>query len=71
MDTAAIAGSINHDTNAMNPGISFLGATDEWRSDVSEIDNARFYQVRLTFIGNPVTAQTPELSAFAMTWSQD
>lgn len=71
VDTAAIAGSINHDTNAMNPGISFLGATDEWRSDVSEIDNARFYQVRLTFIGNPVTAQTPELSAFAMTWSQD
>ncbi len=71
VDTAAIAGSINHDTNAMNPGISFLGATDVWRTEVSEIDNARFYQVRLTFVGNPVTVQTPELSAFAMTWSQD
>ena len=55
----------------MNPGISFLGATDVWRTEVSEIDNARFYQVRLTFVGNPVTVQTPELSAFAMTWSQD
>ena len=55
----------------MNPGISFLGASDVWRASVNDIADARFYQVRLTFVGNPVTAQTPELSAFAITWSQD
>jgi len=71
VDTAAIGGAINHDTNAMNPGISFLGASDVWRASVNDIADARFYQVRLTFVGNPVTAQTPELSAFAITWSQD
>lgn len=71
VETTAIADSINHDTNAMNPGISFLGASDEWLSSVNDIAGARYYQVRLTFVGNPVTAQTPELSAFAITWSQN
>ena len=52
-----------------NPGITFQ-VDSSWFLDVSEIENARFYQVRLTFVSNPETGRSPEVSAFGMTWSQ-
>jgi hypothetical protein len=56
-----------------NFGLTFLPGVDEeaWRESVAEITGARFYQIRLTFESNPVSGQTPSLSAFALTWTQE
>ncbi|MFT5057352.1 MAG: hypothetical protein ACI89E_000116 [Planctomycetota bacterium] len=43
---------------------------EAWRSDISEINGARFYQVRLTFRSNIQTNENPILSALAVAWSQ-
>ena len=61
---------VSHNGNRDNPGLSFVGADDFWRDSVDEIRDARFYQVRLTFVGNPENGQSAEVSAFALTWSQ-
>lgn len=58
-----------HYRQQMNPGITFQ-SDDRWFLDVDGIENARFYQVRLTFVSNPETGRSPEVSAFAMTWSR-
>lgn len=66
-----VDGALNHDTNVQNIGLTFIGTSQDWQETVDLIDDSRFYQVRLTFIGNPVTTQIPELSAFAITWAQN
>ncbi len=72
-DVIAAGASPNHavNQNRDNFGLSFLpGFTDpeEWRATVDEIADARYYQIRMTFTGNPVTGQAAEVSAFALTW---
>lgn len=63
-------GAINHNIVGANPGITFLGPDQQWRDTVDEIDGARFYQIRMTFVGNPENGQSAEVSALAFTWSQ-
>ena len=53
-----------------NPGVTFLSGDQTWRSDVATLTGALLYQVRLTFNGNTATGLTPELSAFALSWTQ-
>ncbi|MEM6674882.1 MAG: Ig-like domain-containing protein [Planctomycetota bacterium] len=67
-----VDGPLSHDRSAMNPGLEFQGSEtlQPWRESVDEIADARFYQVRVSFLGNAATGQTAELSAFAMTWSR-
>ncbi|MEM8713217.1 MAG: Ig-like domain-containing protein, partial [Planctomycetota bacterium] len=58
----------------VNFGLTFLpGFTelDAWRDSVSDITGARYYQVRATFSSNIFSGQVPELSAFALTWTQE
>ncbi len=62
-------GFVNHDAAGQNPGIQFLGSSDEWRNDAASIDGARYYQVRLSFIGNAETGFAPDVAALAITWS--
>jgi hypothetical protein len=52
-----------------NTQINFLNGDAEWHSDVSEIDGAPFFQVRLTFLANPETGIGPEISGLGVTWS--
>lgn len=66
-----IAGPLNHDSAAMNPGLELIDSDDNWRDTVSEIEGARFYQVRLSFIGNEISGQTPTVSALAVTWTAE
>lgn len=54
-----------------NTGITFLGNDSTWHSDVSDLDGAKFYQVRVTFHSNPETSTNAELSALGLTWEQD
>ena len=60
----------NDDPSQLNTQIAFLNSDTSWFDDPSFIDGASYYQVRLTFTSNTQTGLTPELSAFALTWSQ-
>ncbi len=51
-----------------NPQITFLDGDDQWHTDVSEIDGAPFYQIRLTFLSSAETGVSPELSGIGLTW---
>ena len=59
--------SLNRDVP--NPGISFLGGMD-WRSDLSELDGAAYYQVRATFVANPESGLVPNLSGLGFSWEE-
>lgn len=61
---------VTHNPASQNPGITFLGGNDLWKDSVDDIRDARFYQIRLTFTGNPENGLSPEVSAFAFTWSR-
>jgi hypothetical protein len=53
-----------------NPGLTFLANDSTWKGDVTGISDAVFYQVRLTFNANIATGESPDLSAFAISWTQ-
>ena len=36
--------------------------------NINAIDGAQYYQIRLTFISNPLTGLRPEVSALAVSW---
>ncbi len=40
----------------------------KWDEDISKIDGAPYYQVRVTFLSNTESGVTPELSALAIAW---
>jgi hypothetical protein len=72
VETSAIGGTINHDANAMNSGLTFLGATglvDEWRTDVAAVQGARYIQLRVEFQSDMATGATPEISALGLAWT--
>ena len=47
---------------------TFLNADATWKSDMSEIDTARFFQFRATFVSNTETLLTPEISALGFAY---
>ena len=49
--------------------MSFDPNTEEWFDNVSSINGAEYYQVRITWTSNPQTGLFPELTAFGMTWA--
>lgn len=57
-----------HDQALANGGITFLQG-DTWHTDISDLDGALFYQVRVTFVSNAATGQRPTLSALALSWT--
>ncbi|MDF1837955.1 MAG: Ig-like domain-containing protein, partial [Planctomycetota bacterium] len=64
-----------HNTTLANNRIWDLSGNNRlqdeaWKSDISAINGARFYQVRLTFRSNIQTHENPILSALAVAWSQ-
>jgi len=54
-----------YDMNGVTPY-----ADEAWRDSISEINGARFYQIRLTFRSNIVSNDNPTLSAIAVSWMQ-
>ncbi|MCA9003087.1 MAG: hypothetical protein KDB61_14275, partial [Planctomycetes bacterium] len=44
--------------------------TETWYDDISDINGAKFYQVRLTFRSNIQSHESPILSALAIAWRQ-
>jgi hypothetical protein len=51
------------------PGtINFLNGDSSWKNSIAEINSAQFFQVRMTFISNAATNQTPWLSTLAFAY---
>jgi len=48
---------------------TFLNGDATWKTDISEINTARFFQFRVTFVSNTETLLTPELSALGFAYT--
>ena len=59
-------GDLRPATGAM---VSFLNGDAGWKADPTEIDGARYAQVRISLIGDPVSGLTPELSALGLAYT--
>ena len=46
----------------------FLNGDNTWKNNITQINGARFFQVRITFLSNPETNLSPELSAIGFTY---
>jgi hypothetical protein len=57
----------NHNGAKENVNIKFLG-DGMWVTDITQIDTAKYYQVRITFQSDIFTGIGPELSALAVAW---
>jgi len=49
--------------------VNFMGG-NTWKPSISQIDGARFFQMRFTFISNTETMLTPTLSALGVAFEQ-
>ncbi|MEM7307735.1 MAG: Ig-like domain-containing protein [Planctomycetota bacterium] len=47
--------------------ITYLG-DNTWTDDMDNLDTARYFQIRVTFVGNTTTLLNPELSAIGVAW---
>jgi len=47
---------------------TFLAGDPSWRSDITEVNSARFFQARLTFLSNAATGRTPELRSLGFAY---
>ena len=58
----------NHNPLWENRGIGAWTPDSNWHEVISEIDEAKYYQVRATFEADIFTGLVPELSAVAVSW---
>lgn len=47
----------------------YLNNDPTWKTKLSDVDGAKAFQVRVTFISNPISNKTAELSALGFAWS--
>lgn len=59
-----------HNPADANLDITFLDGDEEWKSDISELNTARYYQMRLTFVAEEQSGLVPEVSAVALAWEE-
>lgn len=67
MDGTRDALSLDTYGDGANP--AFVGG-QTWKSSISQIDGARYFQTRFTFIANTETGLTPTISAFGVAFQQ-
>ncbi len=48
----------------------FLNNNNAWLSQMADIDGSKAFQVRISFISNPISSKTPELGALGFAWQQ-
>ncbi|MFT6833453.1 MAG: hypothetical protein ACJAZN_003638, partial [Planctomycetota bacterium] len=54
-----------------NNALIFLGSNPIWRNSMAQIQGARFFQVRMTFISNVATGRTPTVGALGFGWTNN
>jgi hypothetical protein len=47
---------------------TFIGSTDVWRNTMSAINGARYFQARVTFLCNPLSGLSPDLTTLAFAY---
>jgi len=57
----------NHNGGKENQFIKFFGE-GAWETDITQLNTAKYYQVRVTFQSDIFTGLSPELSALAVAW---
>ncbi len=55
-------------TTQGNGTVTFLGGNPTWRDDITQVNSARFFQARVTFISNTASGLTPELQSLAFAY---
>ncbi|MCB9914385.1 MAG: Ig-like domain-containing protein [Planctomycetes bacterium] len=50
--------------------VQFVGGLDTWKSDITQINTARFFQLRISFISNTVSSKTAELRSLGVAYRQ-
>jgi hypothetical protein len=55
-------------TNVAGADPTFLNNDKTWKQNLTSLNGARFFQVRLTFLSNAETSLSPELSALGFAW---
>ena len=63
-------GSFSYEVVDQNGMTGFLNSDDNWKTDVADIDGARYIQVRMSFVSNPSTGLTPEVPALGLAWQE-
>ena len=53
-----------------NSSPAFLNSDSTWKSDISQVNSARYFQVRMTFLSNTASNKTAELRSLAFPWRQ-
>lgn len=48
---------------------SFFGGDASWKADISSLSGARFVQVRISFLGDPVDSEVAKLDGLALSWT--
>ncbi len=55
--------------SSLTSDITFFPAADKtWKSDIDTLDTAKYFQMRVTFVGNTSTLLNPELSGVGVAW---
>jgi len=47
---------------------SYPGGNDGWTADITDLDGLRYLQLRISFVGNPVTNDSADLGAIGLSW---
>ncbi|MFT5152787.1 MAG: hypothetical protein ACI841_002786, partial [Planctomycetota bacterium] len=55
---------------ASNPDVVFTDGDASWKTSSEGLAGAEYYQLRVTFLSNPMTGLSPTLSALALAWSE-
>jgi len=62
---------VDQDGRQITDAVHFLGNSRVWRSSIDQIDGARYFQLRLSFLSNLQTGLSPELDALGVAFSFD
>lgn len=64
------AGSCPVNSGTCNGTVTFFQNSSTWRTSLSQLNGAKFFQYRLTFVSNTETGLTPTLSALGFAFRQ-
>ena len=56
------------DENGGGSSVTFLGGDKSWKDDITQVNSARYFQVRISFVSNADTERTAELRTLAFAY---
>lgn len=65
----ALFGDPNKYVGTENASVTFLGGDKSWKSTIQQLNGSRFFQLRLTFVNNPINNLSPYLDGLGLAWT--